>query len=91
MVKRHSRLILNWERNANLDIESCTIIVTRLDKLLATIHNRMPVILAENDWDAWLAEPREDFLKPAPEDDLIAHKVRSDIKDDDPPETLTAS
>lgn len=78
-----------WERNANLDIESCAIIVTRPNSMMAKIHDRMPVILAANEWEAWLAEPREDLLKPAPEDDLIAYPVRSDIKDDDPPDILT--
>lgn len=78
-----------WERNDILDVESCTIIVTQPNKMMAEIHNRMPVVLAEDDWESWLAEPREDLLKPAPEDDLIAYPVRSDIKDDDPAQSLT--
>lgn len=80
-----------WERNDHLGVESCTIIVTKPNRLLATIHNRMPVILAEEDWDAWLAQPRKDLLRPAPEDDLVAYPVRNDIKDDDPPEALAPS
>ena len=77
-----------WERNTNLDIESCTIIVTSPNKTMAAIHNRMPVILAEDDCDAWLTEPHRDLLRPAPDDDLIAYPVPSDIKDEDPPEVL---
>lgn len=50
----------------------------------------MPVILAEDDWDAWLAEPRQDLLCPAPEDGLIAYPVPSDITDDDSREKITA-
>jgi putative SOS response-associated peptidase YedK len=33
---------------------SCTIITTDAVGELASIHDRMPVILAEDDWDAWL-------------------------------------
>ena len=73
-----------WERNARLDLESCAIIVTGANRVMAPIHDRMPVILAPEDWAAWLAEPREDLLKPAPDYDLIACPVPSDIRDDDP-------
>ncbi len=48
----------------------------------------MPVILAKEDWDAWLSEPRQGLLRPAPEADMIAYPVRLDIKDDDPAQTL---
>jgi len=37
------------------------------------------------------AEPREDLLTPATTDDLVAYPVRSDVHDDDPPETLAPS
>jgi len=77
-----------WERNERLDLESCAIIVTEANEVMAPIHDRMPVILAPEDWAAWLAEPREDLLRPAPEDDLIAWPVRSDIADDTPPDAL---
>lgn len=50
------------QRNDDLDHESCTTIVTKPNKLLSTIHNRMPAILAEDDCDAWLAELRKDLL-----------------------------
>ena len=78
-----------WQRNDHLDVESCTIIVTEPNALMATIHNRMPVILAPEDWDAWLAAPQMDLLRPAPDADLIAYPVRSDIKDDDVLTTFT--
>jgi len=79
-----------WERNERLDLESCAIIVTEANEVIAPIHDRMPVILAPEDWAAWLAEPREDLLRPAPESDLIAWPVCSDIADDTPPEALTS-
>lgn len=37
---------------------------------------------------SWLAEPREDLLRPAPVDNLIACPVRSKIADDDTAESL---
>lgn len=76
-----------WERNARLDLESCAIVVTAANRVMAPIHDRMPAILAPEDRAAWLAAPRENLLRPAPNDDLIAYPVRSDIRDDDPPET----
>lgn len=33
---------------------SCTILTTTANKLMATLHNRMPVILKEADYDFWL-------------------------------------
>jgi len=73
-----------WEWNEKLKIDSATMICTDPNELMVPIHDRMPVILAESDREAWLAEPRADLLRPAPVDDLIAYPVRSDIKDDDP-------
>jgi putative SOS response-associated peptidase YedK len=40
-------------------IESCTIIVTRANALIATIHDRMPVIVPPSAYDVWLVlKPR---------------------------------
>ncbi len=46
-----------WEewKGDGIIIESCTIIVTSANPLLETIHDRMPVIIAENHWADWLA------------------------------------
>ena len=35
-------------------IETCTIITTDANAVLAPIHNRMPVIIDRKDWDTWL-------------------------------------
>jgi putative SOS response-associated peptidase YedK len=42
-----------WE-TADGAIESCTIITTEPNALMAGIHNRMPVILAPESFDEWL-------------------------------------
>jgi putative SOS response-associated peptidase YedK len=57
-------------------IRSCTIITTEPNDLMRPIHNRMPVILAESVWDAWLDADNHDvetlvqLLVPAPADEL---------------------
>ncbi len=49
-----------WEswssRETGETILSCTIITTNSNSLLAPLHHRMPVILAESDWPQWLGE-----------------------------------
>jgi len=35
-------------------LRSCSIVTTKANELLAPIHDRMPVVLAEDAWDAWL-------------------------------------
>src|SRR5262249_13421596 len=37
-------------------IKSCTIITCPANALIGTLHDRMPVILAEEDWEKWLGE-----------------------------------
>ncbi|MGH9520578.1 MAG: SOS response-associated peptidase [Terriglobales bacterium] len=59
-------------------IESCTIITTAPNQLLAPVHNRMPLILAPRDYDAWLApahpSPTE-LLRPFPAEELRMYAV----------------
>lgn len=43
----------SWERDGSV-IESCTILTTEPNELLAPIHNRMPVILEPENYDEWL-------------------------------------
>ena len=47
-------------------MESCTVITCEPNPLMAELHDRMPVILAEKDWPKWLGE------QPATEDELRA-------------------
>jgi putative SOS response-associated peptidase YedK len=49
------------------EVLSCTILTCAPNDVMAELHDRMPVILAESDWPAWLGEE-------APTDDeLLAH------------------
>jgi putative SOS response-associated peptidase YedK len=39
---------------------TCCVITTAANALMAPIHDRMPVMLAPEHWDAWLARDRQD-------------------------------
>ncbi len=73
-----------------------TIITTAANALIASYHDRMPVILADRDADDWM-DPRapdplalKRLLVPAPADLLIATAVSPKINDvhNDSPELL---
>lgn len=61
-------------------VESCTIITTGADHVVRPLHERMPVILAPDDYDRWLdpdAGPPDlqRLLVPFESDDLVAYPV----------------
>lgn len=66
-------------------LRTCTIITTAPNKLLKSIHNRMPVVLPPDAWDTWLDRSNEDvdamakLLKPAPEKLLELYPVSTDV------------
>jgi putative SOS response-associated peptidase YedK len=68
----------HWEGEA---IDSCSIIVTTANAFMADIHDRMPVILPETHYDAWLdptnRQPQSllPLLRPFPEGELEAYPV----------------
>ena len=44
-----------WKPDAETDpIDTCTIITTSPNELMAPIHNRMPVVLDESEYERWL-------------------------------------
>ena len=78
-----------WERWTPPDgdaVESCTLITTAANDLLKPIHDRMPVILAPADNDAWLdAEAPSaalgSLLRPYPADEMAAHAIGRLVND----------
>jgi putative SOS response-associated peptidase YedK len=44
----------NWESTEGENIASCTIITTAANETVKPVHDRMPVILPEGDWEHWL-------------------------------------
>ena len=43
-----------WRNQADETIETCTILTTKPNSLVADVHDRMPVILRAEDYDLWL-------------------------------------
>jgi putative SOS response-associated peptidase YedK len=69
-----------WERDGQT-LESCAIIVTEANTLMKPIHDRMPVILSPDYYDAWM-NPKEtntsilkSVLLPYPSDRMKAYPV----------------
>jgi putative SOS response-associated peptidase YedK len=55
-----------WRDRDDPDAEplrSCVIITTDANKLLLPIHDRMPVVLPPEAWDAWLDPGNEDVTR----------------------------
>jgi len=44
----------NWESPETENIVSCTIITTAANETVQPLHDRMPVILPDSDWEQWL-------------------------------------
>jgi putative SOS response-associated peptidase YedK len=70
-----------WEPQDGEPVESYTIITTEPNEFMRPIHNRMPVILASQDYDRWLnptamTDGLQALLKPFTVDDLEAYVVR---------------
>jgi putative SOS response-associated peptidase YedK len=68
-----------WRRD-KVSIASCAIITTTANELLASIHNRMPVILRTQSYDTWLEgkyEPAKlrNLLAPFPAAEMTSHAV----------------
>ena len=62
-------------------LESCTIITTSANDLAAKVHDRMPVILHEQDYDLWLdpavndKERLKSLLVPYPAEEMAVERV----------------
>ncbi|MBD2775122.1 SOS response-associated peptidase [Iningainema tapete] len=70
-----------WESPQNQKINSCTILTTTANELVQPIHERMPVILQEQDYDLWLdqkvfkPEDLQKILKPYVSEAMTAYPV----------------
>ena len=76
-----------WERNSKINgtIESCTIITTDANPLMANFHDRMPVILHSDQYDTWLDAEFQDhdylsgMLVPDTRHELVADLVSRNV------------
>lgn len=73
-----------WEREGQV-LESCAIIVTQSNELMKPIHDRMPVILSPDYYDAWMNPSELNFahlkslLAPFPSDRMRAYPISNQI------------
>ncbi len=71
----------HWEGPDNSAIDSCTIVTTDTNDTLRSLHDRMPVILHEEDYDRWLDPKAQDptqlseLLKPYPSEEMTAFPI----------------
>ena len=83
-----------WHSPDGGEVRTCTIITTEPNQLMASLHNRMPVILNPKDYDVWLdAAPQTPdklthLIKPFPTEKMTAHPVSTLVNkpDNDRPE-----
>ncbi len=76
-----------WERweGEGETIESCTILTTAANEILAPVHERMPVILHKEDYELWLdADERKrellrDLLRPYSASEMTAYPVSTQV------------
>jgi putative SOS response-associated peptidase YedK len=70
-------------------LRSCTIVTTGANNTVAPLHDRMPVVLEERDWDPWLDPEAPDLdglerlLRPAADDLLVAYPVGTAVNSAD--------
>ncbi|MBD2209136.1 SOS response-associated peptidase [Calothrix sp. FACHB-156] len=70
-----------WQSSSGEEIASCTILTTAANELLEPIHDRMPVILAPEDYNQWLDpqtqsyEVLEPLLHPYPAAAMTSYPV----------------
>lgn len=66
-------------------VRTCTIITTTANEKMSELHNRMPVILGRDDWEAWLSLQNQDkellgsLLVPSSNDLITFHAVSKDV------------
>jgi putative SOS response-associated peptidase YedK len=76
------------DRDAGPDapwLHSLTIITTSANEMMSAVHDRMPVVLPPERWEAWLDPENQDvdaltaFLVPAPNELLTMHPVSTSV------------
>jgi len=83
----------SWEGADHSVLETCTILTPAPNELMEPIHDRMPVILASDDYEQWLdpavqkPEQLAPLLRPYPSDAMLALAVTTHVnnpRNDDP-------
>ena len=71
------------------DLQTCAVITTGANAKMAEVHDRMPVIVAPTDYEAWLAG-EEGLLRPCPDDSIAIRRVSRAVNNarNDAPELI---
>ena len=74
----------SWNNPEGGILESCTIITTAANALIGKIHDRMPVILSPEQYEAWLhfatpAQSLQQLLVPYPADKMETYRVGNEV------------
>lgn len=83
----------HWKDAQGEAVESCCIITCEPNELTATFHNRMPVIVAPEDYETWLTGTPEHalaLLRPYPAEQMRAYPVSARVNSpgNDTPELI---
>lgn len=74
-----------WQDPTGETLETCTIITTEANEIMAPIHDRMPVVLAKKDYEQWLDPTLTDssqlqpLLHPFPTSEMLAYPVSTKV------------
>ncbi len=76
-----------WKGTDGRVVESCAVLTTVPNELLAPIHDRMPVIVSPRDYEWWLSPQKQDpaslkgIFRPWPAERMTAYSVRPAVND----------
>jgi putative SOS response-associated peptidase YedK len=80
----------NWEDPKTNDwLRTFAILTTKPNELVASLHDRMPVILAPENYDRWLGNDPDpaDLIRPYPAEDMVTWPISTRVnkpENDDP-------
>lgn len=74
----------SWNSPEGATVESCTIITTSANDDVRKIHDRMPVILQPDTYEAWLqnftpVQTLQQLLMPYPAEEMETYRVSSEV------------
>ena len=85
----------SWNSPDGDHVESCTIITAEANRLIRTIHDRMPVIISPDRYETWLQDSAElqmmqQILTPYPAEEMRMHRVGPEVNSprNDSPECI---
>lgn len=72
----------SWDNGDKGAVDTCAIVTTQANRIMSTVHHRMPVVITHDDWPLWLGEAGHGaapLMQSAPEDLLQFHQVDREV------------